>query len=1162
MIIRAFLLAGLLTLLGSGNLCAQSFSVPVDTTVTITEPDSTISLHRWILEDTFQVEHNDSLLSANQWQLDHREGTWRLQQPEIWDEAPKSFRFTYSYLPIDLEPRYFIRELVEAETEEEPDENDVLIAREALTGAELFGDTQLRRSGSLSRGITVGSAQDFSLESGLRFELSGDITEDVSVDAILTDQNTPIQPEGTTQRIQEFDQVLIQLQAHDQFLELGDVDVSYQDSDFARIDRRLQGIGVMTEFGDYGRYDASAAVVRGEFRSQQFQGEDGIQGPYRLTGNQGERFIIVLAGSERVYIDGELQQRGEENDYVIDYALGEIEFTTDQIITDASRITVEFQYRTERYTRTLLGGEAENTTLMDGRVEIGASYLREADNINIGTQLQMSDRERELLGEAGGDPDGITVDGADSVGFQQDVDYVLYTKTDTTVNGETYEIFENRPGDESGVYRVEFSRVEDGEGSYQRAGRSINGVVYEWVGPGRGNFEPHRRIIPPQEQNMITLRGAFHATDNITFYGEWAGSELDRNRLSDVEDTGDFDNAYLVGAALNDVNTHIGQLSVDLRQRFIGEDFAFFDRGREVEFERRWNIGQQREGIQERTTEAVTHLQLTDDTDIDLNFGIIDREDVSGDRQEINLSSSEDGLPFLSYRGERVQSEDRPLDESGTWYRQRGEIGYQFEVGNGMLSPVVGVESEDRRQRSIEADTLTQNSFKFYDVQPELRYSLESITLSAGISYRRDQRVLTDDFEDEATGITQRYSVDWRPDDRFRTENTLSFRNRTFEDLFRIEQQRQDSRGVMIRSVSNYRSANELFDSRLQYEANTERRPIMEETFIEVGPERGEYVWEDTRGDGVRHVDEFFPEQSPNEGTFVRRFVPSDELFPVVNLNVRLRNTLDPSETLEDADTGFLLFLQGTRLNTRVEIQEENRTEDLADIYLMRINEFRDDSLTIQGRINWQQDAEFLQNVSDWDVRLRADQTRGLNRQANGIERRFRQNYRAEVRYRLGDGAIITGEFSRMDNRNTSENLPSRNYDITGFRVQPGTEIRLSRNYQTTTSIGYVRREDTAIEPVELLGWRVENDFRFYITDRLQGNARLQWRRNDITGTPSSLGNFELTDGAGAGDTWRWSFQANYRISDLLRASFSYDGRTVVDRPLIQTAQLQVSAVF
>jgi len=1171
---RILFLTIALCLWAQSNLQAQ-ISLERERQRAVAEKDSIYQLDVWIIPGTFQVSADTMALPEDEWTLYPVTGRWS------WDVDPAqrsrfdTLRFRYQYRPMSLPVTVYGRELVTPDTTDarfEPDA-EIQVTRRPVRQQDLFADTRLQRSGSLRRGFVAGTNQDFSLESGLHFEISGHITDDIEVVASLTDRSTPIQPDGTTQTLREFDQVYIRLMHEMGMLQMGDIDMRLDRSNFAVIDRRLQGVGLQTDLNRYGSYEGSAAVVRGQYREMQFTGEDGVQGPYRLSGAENEQFIIVLAGSERVYINGERLTRGEENDYIIDYGLGEITFTSNRIITDHSRITVDFQYLRDAYTRSVVAAEAQHDHLLNDRVSFGVSVIREADNVNLSTQLFLTDQEREVLRQAGNDPSLAVVSGADSVGFRRDADFLLYSRVDTVFQGQIHQIFRHIPGDSSGVFRVQFSRVPEGEGDYRRVGRAANGILYEWAGPGMGNYMPKRRLSRPVEQSMVALRSRLRASRNLSLYGEWAGSHYDQNRLSSIDNEFNNDMSFLAGVRLEPVATRLGSFSFDVKGRYEGEHFAYFDRVREVEFDRRWNLTHT-EASQEERLEGSARWTPGGNTHLDIGAGTLRRSGFQGTRGDMHLLSREEGLPGVDYRLERIESEDRNFGEDGSWWRQRGHFDYDISLPVGSLQPEITFEQEERLQKASAPgspgapDSLLAGSLRFLEVGPGLYYQLsDQFRIGSSIRYRKDQGVIGGELTDESRGITQRYVMDYRHGTLFQTRNTIGLRQRRFEEIFQVEQQRLDSRGVLVRSVTDYRPWNRFIETQILYDANTERRALLQEAFVEVGPELGQYVWIDLNDDGVQQVDEFFPEQSPNEGTFIKQLVPSEELFPVIALRVRWRTTVDPARFIDPHDarfSGWRHFLSGVRWHSLVDIREENRTGQLQDIYLMRLHRFRDDSLTINGRIFIEQDVELFRNDTRRELRLTADRMRSQHQQASGLEKRrtdhlrIRAGGRLSRRYRL----ILAASAGRSEN--LSETFASRNYAIRGGELRPRIDVRWSGSLQSGAALGVIRRTDRYPDnPATVSGLTMQLDARTSFGRRLQSAARMEHRRFALRGGPSSsMGEFELTDGAGMGNTWAWSLQSDYRISDFLRASLQYDGRTVPGRPAIQTLRFSVNAVF
>lgn len=358
------------------------------------------------------------LVRGIDYQIDPYLGKITITEPGTPIESNLSYRLTVTYrtLPFAIKQVYR-RDLYGVEnpqtaTTDSRQESSVtsenfLNRREGLTdGSQPTTDNQLEVSGSQTFGISVGSGRDITPNQELRVNVEGKASENIGVLAMLSDQDLPIQPEGTTENIQDIDQKLIRITHPNMSGTLGDFEGSLGPSAFIFFPRALEGVQVEGDFKWVDFHLIPSAIPKGQSTSLVLRGEEG-RSEYRLTVDG--QYVIVKAGSEIVWLNGERMRRGENNDYVIrEYGDPIVEFNSKHLITTNDVIRIDFEYiPEERAYQQNLYGLSSVFTLPGEWVSFGASYAVETD-LNQPEQalIIFAEEDLEALRENILDPDG------------------------------------------------------------------------------------------------------------------------------------------------------------------------------------------------------------------------------------------------------------------------------------------------------------------------------------------------------------------------------------------------------------------------------------------------------------------------------------------------------------------------------------------------------------------------------------------------------------------------------------------------------------------------------------------------------------------------------------------------------------------------------------
>lgn len=550
--------------------------------------------HPWIDPATLRLFRHDTLLVRGvDFLLDPRRGTARLVRPRGETER---LRAEYRYFPAPLRPEFRRRVLTTGPrggdgTAEPPPVS-------AAAPVEDVGDAvRFDLTGSKTVAVEVGSERDLALRQSLDLAVDGRIGRDVRVRAVLTDRRSPLEPEsgGESARLSDLDRILVEVEGPSARMTMGELRLQAPPSEFARYDRRLEGVrGELT--GERIGALAAAASVPGDYVMREFYGEEGKQGPYALSapGALGEGAIVP--GSDRIYLDGVLLQRGETADYRIDEAAATITFTGRRAITAYSEIRAEYQISRERYRRhAYAAGGSFGTAAGTGPGKVRALLLWEGD-----------DRERPLIPLAEGQRESLAVAG-DSLtpGLDSGItfagpgrgEYDLVTNDTLRVSFFLYQ------GPDRGAYIVRFDAVGDGQGDYRDTTDAGGRRFYRYVGERRGAYLPGAAVPRPERSALAVVAAEPDLGTRWRLRTEAAWSDHDPNTISARDDEDNQGGALRVDAGAGPFAAGPARMTVSISWREVGSRFRPLERLDAPFYARDWSVASDRlqEGSRRRS---------------------------------------------------------------------------------------------------------------------------------------------------------------------------------------------------------------------------------------------------------------------------------------------------------------------------------------------------------------------------------------------------------------------------------------------------------------------------------------------------------------------------------------------------------------------------------
>mgnify|MGYP000527631830 FL=1 len=1023
---------------------------------------------------------------------------------------------------------------------------------------------KINSNGSLGRSLSFGNRQDAVFNSSLNLQLNGYMGDSIQINAAISDNNIPIQPDGNTQNLNEFDQVYIRFSKDKWKLAVGDLDIRQSDLYYLNFYKRLQGLSFETENRINAKTNnsllASGAIAKGKFTRNVFQGIEGNQGPYRLKGANQEQFFIVLAGTERVFIDGQMMQRGEDQDYTINYNTAEITFMQKQMISKDKRIQVEFEYADRNYLNTQLF--FNNTLEINKKLQISVGYFGNGDARNSPINQTLNANQKQFLSDVGDNTLNAFYPSAVADTFA--TGNILYQKLDSTYAvGKKATVYVYQPTKRSDLYSLSFIDVGAGAGNYVLdPNAAANGKVYKWIAPNAqtgaksGNYEPVVLLVAPKKQSLVSVATTWNMNEQTQLVADMAVSRFDLNRFSSKDKSNDDGYAarlILKNKKMLQENKGLS-LQSDLNLEYASASFRPVERLRSVEFTRDWGLDLMAGAATEKILNASFLLENKQSHQLKYVLGSYARNiDFNASRHQLEHHLNQKG--WIINNQVAVTSFKDDL-KNGQFFRPTLSLAKRISSLGGREIGL-GYSKENTVSRFNANDLITPGSFAFSTFQ--LYTQSDPTQLNKwGIKYFTRSDDLPDGKQMLQKDNSNNLNIngEWMSNEHHQVRFNATYRKLNVANNLAAPLADESMLGRLEYFTDLWKGA---IAGNTLYELGGGQEPRRDFTYIEVPVGQGEYTWIDFNSDGIQQLNEFEVAKFRDQAKFLRIFTPTNEFIRSNNLQFNYNLVFNPSLALE-GDEGSVMkaFLKRLYLQSALQVSQKQLTsvERILNPFKGMI---QDTSLITFDQIQ-SHSASFNKFSQIWGMDLNFLQSSNRAFLSFGYETRRLRDLSLKIRSNWLK--MFTLDLIGRLNRNILEtpNFGNRNFNIHSRSIEPritftkGTTLRLQSSYK------WDKKQNKGPENALINSLNLEG--KYNLVSNTSITSRITFSNIQFNGIASSSLGYVMLDGLQPGKNFLWTLDLTKRISSFIEMSVQYEGRRSGSSGLVNIGRAQIRAIL